>query len=87
MQLFIGGHTHQLENMKIGETVLAQSGEYGENIGFVTLKVSKTDQGVIVKSSWSKKHFSNSDPQDPGIAELISSYSIIPPFEYRHIKP
>jgi 2',3'-cyclic-nucleotide 2'-phosphodiesterase (5'-nucleotidase family) len=85
VNLVIGGHSHELFNVWVGQTLMAEAGEYAENIGIATLIIGKNTKQVNVQ--WTYKSFVPTDPQDPGIAEFIESYNYISPFELRHLLP
>ena len=87
IHLFITGHSHEIYNQQIEGTRLVQAGAYGKSVGIATLNVNMTNNGVIVKSNWSLKEFMESDSENPVFAELVRTYSVMTPFEFRHLVP
>ncbi len=71
IDVILGAHTHRLleKGERVGRTLVAQVGKYGEYIGHVRLRLDKAMRRVV--ESEAEVYRSKTYPADPALAQLI----------------
>lgn len=82
IDVIISGHSHSTlkEPIIAGNTIIASSGNYGENLG--VMKITKDDKGKWILDEYEIKQINDSLPLDPTITEEIDYFKDIVQEQY-----
>ena len=82
IDVIISGHSHSTlkEPIIAGNTIIASSGNYGENLG--VMKIAKDDKGKWKLDKYEIKQINDSLPLDPAITERIDYFKDIVQEQY-----
>jgi len=73
IDLIVDGHSHTTleEGMKVGDTLIVQTGFYDKNLGEVTVKLGKDGTRVETAKLYSKEYAMENVEEDPAIKAII----------------